>query len=65
MTTWQPIESAPTDGESVLAIDELGYYYLVDCTESGHFFDTRTAEEVPSLQWWMPLPALPTKGQTE
>ncbi len=70
MTSWQPIETAPKDGTSVLLCDEYGMQVCVWSETSVHGFmdwvygacdgeyNFRHAFDSPTH--WMPLPDPPT-----
>jgi len=76
MGGWMPIESAPKDGESILAICGSAYSPLANVT---WWADGWTHYSRPDDKWhggvgkwfpthWMPLPPLPappTKGEPE
>lgn len=64
---WQPIETAPKDGEFFLAIAALIPYVTAWCEEDGWFtFNNAYSieEKIHGKPWqpthWMPLPGLPT-----
>ena len=63
MSEWQPIETAPKDGTSILAIDEDGFYFVVEYAgvlePYGHQWTDGGTLLEPTH--WMPLPAPPAE----
>lgn len=66
---WQPIETAPKDGTSILVTMAGGYdgpYYVLFW--NGTFFESVDSGTGPSMDYlthWMPLPAPPSVNQEQ
>ena len=59
MSEWQPIETAPKDGTTILAIGKLRMY-LIHWVK-GFWLNSEYVYEVPNDRYthWMPLPNPP------
>lgn len=55
----QPIGTAPRNGKIFLGLDYLGYPHIVWGDDRG-FFDDRGGERCEGLEWWSPIPGVPS-----
>lgn len=55
-----PIASAPRDGTVIIALNDLGYPYIV-CWDENGFFDERDGSYRDGLEWWAPIPTIPRR----
>lgn len=68
MRQWQPIKTAPRDGEVFLAYephDAGGFQIVATYTKAGRLVDTVDGQAFPYATHWMPLPNHPENAQAE
>lgn len=64
MSEWQPIETAPRDGERLLAYDPVYQPHTFECwanMDGGLFYWTDDCDSEPEPTHWRPLLDPPTK----